>query len=208
MSEMDTPFIFPASYKPLLQEVTFQKGQAICLQGQDITALTYVLSGKLKIMRNLFNGKEHVLEMPAQPTLIGDIELMTDQVAGSSVIALEEVKALQLPLTNKEDLLKDPIFLYHIGRKLAQTLHKQAIISSTNASYSVKERLATHILDIQEDGECYLSPANLSERFGTSYRHIQRVVKEFQEQGLLTKIAFKHYHIDDLKALEALAIID
>lgn len=49
--------------------------------------------------------------MPQQPQLLGDVELMTNQLAGSSVIALEEVQTVQLPLNNKEALLKDPIFL-------------------------------------------------------------------------------------------------
>lgn len=204
----DPSFIFPRRYKHLLQEVTFQKGEAICLQGQAITALTYVLSGKLKISRTLFNGKEHVLEMPALPTLIGDIELMTNQVAGSSVIALEDVQALQLPLSNKEALLQDPDFLYKIGQKLALTLHKQAIISSTNASYSVKERLATYILAVEEEGSFQLSPSSLAENLGTSYRHVQRVIRQLLDQDVIVKTAFKHYQITDRKTLERLTIID
>ena len=43
--------------------------------------------------------------MPQQPQLLGDVELMTNQFAGASVIALEEVQAAQLPLNNKVALL-------------------------------------------------------------------------------------------------------
>ena len=103
---------------------------------------------------------------------------MTNQPAGSSVIALEEVQAVQLPLNNKEELLKDPVFLYQIGRNLAMALHKQGITASTNASYSVKERLATHILNSEEENIFQLSPSILASRFGTSYRHVQRVIKQ------------------------------
>ena len=95
--------VFSAPYLSQLQKVTFQKGNYICTQGQDITELTYILSGRVKIVRSLSNGKEHILEMPQQPQLLGDVELMTNQLAGSSVIALEEVQAAQLPLNNKEE---------------------------------------------------------------------------------------------------------
>ena len=139
--------VFPPPYLNQLQKVTFQKNDYICTQGQAITELTYILSGKVKIVRSLFNGKEHILETLNQPQILGDVELMTNQPAGSSVIALEDVQAVQLPLNNKEELLKDPVFLYQIGRNLATALHKQGITASTNASYSVKERLATHILN-------------------------------------------------------------
>ena len=144
--------VLPPPYLNQLQKVTFQKNDYICTQGQAITELTYILSGKVKIVRSLFNGKEHILETLNQPQILGDVELMTNQPAGSSVIALEEVQAVQLPLNNKEELLKDPVFLYQIGRNLARALHKQGITASTNASYSVKERLATHMLSIEEEG--------------------------------------------------------
>lgn len=84
--------VFPPPYLDQLQKVTFQKNDYICTQGKAITELTYILSGKVKIVRSLFNGKEHILEMLNQPQIFGDVELMTNQPAGSSVIALEEFK--------------------------------------------------------------------------------------------------------------------
>ena len=200
--------VFSASYLSQLQKVTFQKNDYICTQGKAITELTYIFSGKVKIVRSLSNGKEHILEMPQQPQLLGDVELMTNQLAGSSVIALEEVQAVQLPLNNKEALLKDPVFLYQIGRNLAMALHKQGITASTNASYSVKERLATHILNSEEENIFQLSPSILASRFGTSYRHVQRVIKQFIDQGIIEKEAFKTYRILEKKTLEKLAFID
>ena len=200
--------VFSPPYLNQLQKVTFQKNDYICTQGQAITELTYILSGKVKIVRSLFNGKEHILETLNQPQILGDVELMTNQPAGSSVIALEEVQAVQLPLNNKEELLKDPVFLYQIGRNLAMALHKQGITASTNASYSVKERLATHILNSEEENIFQLSPSILASRFGTSYRHVQRVIKQFIDQGIIEKEAFKTYRILEKKTLEKLAFID
>ena len=200
--------VFSAPYLSQLQKVTFQKNDYICTQGQAITELTYILSGKVKIVRSLFNGKEHILETLNQPQILGDVELMTNQPAGSSVIALEDVQAVQLPLNNKEELLKDPVFLYQIGRNLAMALHKQGITASTNASYSVKERLATHILNSEEENIFQLSPSILASRFGTSYRHVQRVIKQFIDQGIIEKEAFKTYRILERQTLEKLAFID
>ena len=200
--------VFSPPYLNQLQKVTFQKNDYICTQGQAITELTYILSGKVKIVRSLFNGKEHILETLNHPQILGDVELMTNQPAGSSVIALEEVQAVQLPLNNKEELLKDPVFLYQIGRNLAMALHKQGITASTNASYSVKERLATHILNSEEENIFQLSPSILASGFGTSYRHVQRVIKQFIDQRIIEKEAFKTYRILEKKTLEKLAFID
>ena len=198
----------PPPYLAQLQKATFQKNDFFCTQGKAITELTYILSGKVKIVRSLFNGKEHILEMLNQPQIFGDVELMTNQPAGSSVIALEEVQAVQLPLNNKEELLKDSVFLYQIGHNLEMALHKQGITASTNASYSVKERLATHMLSIEEEGVFQLSPSILAASFGTSYRHVQRVIKQFIDQGIIEKEAFKTYRILQRQTLEKLAFID
>ena len=142
-----------------LQKVTFQKGNYICTQGQDITELTYILSGRVKIVRSLSNGKEHILEMPQQPQLLGDVELMTKSISGFSVIALEEVQAAQLPLNNKRGTPQRPYFSLSYWANLAMALHRQGITASTNASYFVKERLATHILNIEEQDIFQLSPS-------------------------------------------------
>ncbi len=171
--------VFPPPYLNQLQKVTFQKNDYICTQGQAITELTYILSGKVKIVRSLFNGKEHILETLNQPQILGDVELMTNQPAGSSVIALEDVQAVQLPLNNKEELLKDPVFLYQIGRNLAE-----------------------------EENIFQLSPSILASRFGTSYRHVQRVIKQFIDQRIIEKEAFKTYRILERQTLEKLAFID
>ena len=200
--------VFPAAYLNQLQKITFQKGDYICTQGQAITELTYILSGRVKIVRTLSNGKEHILEMLHQPQLLGDVELMTNQLAGSSVIALEDVQAVQLPLNDKESLLEDPVFLYQIGRNLAMALHKQGITASRNVCYPVRERLATHILSIEEEGNFQLSPSILAASFGTSYRHVQRVIKQFIDQGIIEKVAFKTYGILQRQTLETLAFID
>lgn len=197
---------FPASYHKQLQITHYQKGQSICQQGDQLTALYFFLKGKTKVVRRLFNGKEHILEIQKKPCLIGDIELMTNSPAVSSVISMEDSLVIQLPLRDKAELLADPAFLYQLGRNLAQKLYTQNITSTTNLSYSVKERLATHILEYEEEGLVKLELTPLADSFGTSYRHLGRCLKDLIELGLLQKTSFKHYQILDYEGLNTLLI--
>lgn len=208
LSQYELDKIFPRHYLDQLQLIRYDKSQAICQQGQDLDHLFYFIEGEIKIVRRLFNGKEHILETQHRPTLIGDIELMNDQASVSSVVALEPSLVIQLPLTNRQKLYQDPLFLYQIGRQLAQKLEQQNIISSTNISYSVKERLATYILEQEEKGLFQLEPSVLADVFGTSYRHLGRVVKQLQDQGIIKKIAFKSYKIIERDQLEKARIHD
>ena len=62
--------IFPAHYFDKLQMISFSAGQAICRQGEELQALSYFVKGKIKIVRRLFNGKEHILNIQENPPLL------------------------------------------------------------------------------------------------------------------------------------------
>ena len=164
-----------------------------------------MVKGKVKIVRRLFNGKDYILDISSQPNLIGDIELLTGQAIVSSVIALEKVWVVQLPLSNRQELLSDPTFLYMVGKGLASSLYQQNIQAASNIGYSVKERLATHILSIENQGHFQLELHLLADSFGTSYRHLLRTIKDFLEKKIISKQG-KNYQICDRKILEKLRI--
>ncbi|HGI2466929.1 TPA: cyclic nucleotide-binding domain-containing protein, partial [Streptococcus agalactiae] len=83
--------IFPKHYFKDLQVITLTAGQPVCKQGEQLEYLHYIVKGRFKIVRRLFNGKEHILDIKTKPTLIGDIELLTNRQIVSSVIALEDL---------------------------------------------------------------------------------------------------------------------
>lgn len=197
---------FPTFVHDQLQLVVYEKGEAICIQDQELHALFYLVKGTIKIVRRLFNGKEHVLESHSRPSIIGDIELMTDQNAVTSVIVLKEAHVIQLPLTQRTQLLQDAAFLYQIGKGLAQNFYKQNLISTTNMGYPVKERLASYILAIAEDGHFTLNTSLLADSFGTSYRHLHRVINQLVGDHIIERLAFKQYTITNHSALVKLAV--
>ncbi|VTS17740.1 Crp family regulatory protein [Streptococcus porcinus] len=199
---------FPKVFWPELQLVLFHKNDMICQQDQALTFIGYALAGNIKIVRRLSNGKEHILETHAKPCLIGDIELLTNQNAVTSVIALEETYLIQLKHINKKKLLANPEFLYQISQELAKNFYKQNIKSTQNLSYTVKERLAKHILENEENGYFQLDLTLLADSFGTSYRHLHRVIAQLLEVKIIEKVSFKYYHILSKETLEDLADLD
>lgn len=205
LTSSHTRQVFPESYRPKLRLVTYEAGEAICQQDEQLTSLSLVVKGKVKIVRKLFNGKEYILDISTHPNLIGNIELMTNQKIVSSVIPLEKVWVVQLPLYNRQELLSDVSFLYKVGKGLATSLYQQNIQAASNIGYSVKERLATHILDIENQGHFQLELHLLADSFGTSYRHLLRTIKFFLENKIILKQG-KGYFICDRAVLEKLRI--
>lgn len=192
--------LIPKKFQKQLRLVIYQAGEVICHQGETLSVLAIFLEGKIKILRRLFNGKEYIFGIYDTPNIIGDIELMTQETAVSSVVALETSWVIQLPLTDTTELLSDPAFLYNIGKSLAGILYQQGIRSATNVGYSVKERLATHILSIEREGQFQLELGTLADSFGTSYRHLHRVLQEWLKEETLSKVK-KTYKIEKREAL-------
>ena len=197
--------VFPDHYQKQLRLVTYRADEAICQQDDQLTALSLVVKGKVKIVRRLFNGKDYILDISTHPNLIGDIELLTGQAIVSSVIALDKVWVVQLPLSNRQELLSDSTFLYMVGKGLATSLYQQNIQAASNIGYSVKERLATHILSIENQGHFQPELHLMADSFGTSYRHLLRTIKDFLEKNIISKQG-KDYQICDRKTLEKLRI--
>ncbi|MHA2818519.1 helix-turn-helix domain-containing protein, partial [Streptococcus agalactiae] len=145
-------------------------------------------------------------DIKTKPTLIGDIELLTNRQIVSSVIALEDITVIQLSLKGrKEKLLTDATFLLKLSQELAQAFHDQNIKASTNLGYTVKELLASHILAIEEQGCFHLELSSLADSFGVSYRHLLRVIHDMVKEGLIQKEKPK-YFIKNRFALESLNI--
>lgn len=205
LREYDLEDFFPQSLRSELTLLRYQKGQIICHQDQKISFLAYALGGNVKIVRRLSNGKEHVLESYKQPCIIGDIEILTNQKSVTSVIALEETYVIQLNNITKEKLLANPNFLYQISQELAKNFYKQNIKSTQNVTYTVKERLAKHILESQSDGHFQLNLPLLADSFGTSYRHLHRVINQLKQAEIIETKSFKNYQILNPKALTEMA---
>ncbi|MFS1664377.1 cyclic nucleotide-binding domain-containing protein [Streptococcus sp. zg-JUN1979] len=202
----DLTSLIPKHYQKHLKILDIPAGERICQQGDNLEYLTYILSGKVTIMRQLFNGREHILDTREGYCLIGDIEFLTKQKILASVIALEECRIAQLPLLKlSETLLEDASFLRSISQGLAQTLYNQNIRAATNIIYSLKERLASHILEVHENGVFRLEISRLADSFGVSYRHLSRVLKQLVLDGVLDKQK-PYYTIKDYAALEKLKI--
>ena len=92
------------------------------------------------------------------------------------------------------------------AKTLAEKLHQINYLAPANFHYSVKERLATHFLEhCDENGILKPKMNQLALRFGISYRHLSRVIKQMIEEGLIQREG-RVYTILDAKRMNDLSI--
>lgn len=192
----------PEKYFDSLILLEYQPGEFICRQDEPLENLYFFISGRLKIIRTLPNGKEHILDIRDNSCILGEIELMANKPFVSSVVVIKKSHVIILPATRmKKQLLNDSSFLYNIGTWMANELYQSDIDRMSTALCSVKEQLALYLLSLTSTDFFSLDRGILADKFGTSYRHLLRIINSFVEEGILER-KNHDYRILDREKLE------
>lgn len=195
-------FISPNFFDSLIL-LECNTGEFICKQEEALENLYFLVSGKIKIIRALPNGKEHILGIREDVCILGEIELMADKPFVSSVAVIQKSHVLVLPVKRlKNQLMNDSSFLHTVSTWMANELYQSDIERISTALCSVKEQLAVHLLLLNTIEDFSLDCGILADTFGTSYRHLLRVLNQFIKEGVVKRQNHK-YTILDRKKLEA-----
>ncbi|MCU6761717.1 Regulatory protein YeiL [uncultured Roseburia sp.] len=203
---------FPEHYK-YMTVTKFARDEYIFTERGNIQYMYIFLNGKVKVCSLLRNGKQQLLNLITGISFFGDLELFNITNPFITIQAVNESYAIALPLTFTQELLfQDSVFLKHIGTLLAKKIYVFTSNAALNMNYPLENRLCSYLSFISkkiniEGTEYSYFNENLSETaelLGTSYRHLQRTLKDLKESNILEKYE-KGYIVKDSKALSKLA---
>lgn len=176
------------SHHTHMKLVHLEKGDSIYCQDEEIDYLCFFLSGKIKIYRTLSNGKENIVNVIHNFSLLGEIELISRKKSLTSVEVLEHSECIVIPVEYcRQELLNDVTFLQKISYNMAMTMHSVDVNLSINLFFPLENRVASYILSSEKNGSFNCDLTTLPERLGTTYRHFLRILKQFQEAGVIKK---------------------
>jgi len=188
------------------ETLTYHNGEFIIMEGDEINSFYFVVSGKVKVLRNYENGKTFLLRIYDSFTLLGDIEYFLKINASCSVQTQAEVKVIKVPYSHIDKVYKtDDLFLYNI---LVQTSSKILLTSdqtSINLMHSLDTRFASYLLSlVEEDNDVVVIPSlvDIANHLGTSYRHLTRTIKKLTDKGAIMKNKNKIKLLDRLILLK------
>ena len=200
--------IFGKELKKYGKLVEFSKTELILSSGDELQYYYVSVEGRTKIVYPFENGKEMPLKLYYGFESIGDIELMNRAPILCDVISVDRTLLIQIPLSIMEKVyLHSPEFLGYISKILSKKLYATIKNVSYSYVYPLSNRLATYLLlNINEESSFKLKDSykNIAQQLGTSYRHLNRTLKEFEEKGLI-KIEKKTVEIINLKKLQNLS---
>lgn len=173
---------------------TFNKNEFLCRINDELDYMYFLVDGKYKVTALLSTGKSLLLCFNTPLSIMGDIELIENPYADCNVQALENCICLALPLSKIKDYgYDDPIFLRFIISSLQKKLRRNSNYMSVNILSPIENRFASYLVSslpsktsksitVDIDGI-----NNLAELLGSSYRHLNRVIKNLSDEKIIKK---------------------
>ncbi|MFD1907411.1 Crp/Fnr family transcriptional regulator [Paenibacillus rhizoplanae] len=154
------------------------------------------MQGKLKIHTLLPNGKSMLVRFARPMSVIGDVELLRQYPVKNEVVSVGDslllVAGRKLLLREIED---NTALLRFLVGELSHKMYTLGQTSAMNVLYPVENRFASYLMSLFADNTGAqrveeIRTSTLTETadlLGTSYRHLNRVVRRLIEDGIIER---------------------
>ncbi|EOR25370.1 catabolite gene activator [Clostridium sartagoforme AAU1] len=183
---------------------TFRKNHNIYKINSKITHCYFILSGTVKIYIDHKNGRRSILDFVGASDWLGELSLFCDE-SDIKENKVQDVECLEFDIDKLQTICRENAELsFYFASYISSKLLTRSYRMSENLNYSLENRLATFILQHQQKGVYNINHTDVSEYMNVSYRHVLYVIKEFCENGILSKDKGKGYIILDMENLRQL----
>ncbi len=178
----------------------YKKGQILFNEGNPVTGVYFIYSGKVKIFLNSPGGKVHITRLASVGDIVGHRGFNYEKIYPASASAIEDALIGYIPMSDFIDALNNnpPLFnelLFFLGEELKRSEYKLRSFSEM----TVKQRLAEALLNIRRVfGEktigkkkvldAVLSRQELADMTGASIEEIIRTISQMKKEGIIQTI--------------------
>lgn len=184
--------VLPSDVWPHLHLVHFKAGEVICAQGESASQMYFLVEGKIRVSHMAATGKRLVLSFKQPLDLIGDIEYIQRSPLLNTVEAVTSVQMIRVHFMDLATYATDDVkWLQFLLDEITRKFEMKSQAMSFNLFYPVDVRLASYLLSMTpHEATLQATLADLTDvadLIGTSYRHVNRTLKRFAEEGLITR---------------------
>lgn len=196
MHQYELNRLFPGAFKKQMKAYPFSKGDDLFTTGERLDELYFLVEGKIKIYTLTPEGKSLINRFKRPLAVIGDVEYVKGSPVINSVEAVTDGVMLAIPFADLKELeAGHPQVIRFLLETVAHKFYSESQATSMHMLYPVEVRLASYLLSISSDGEGTLfhqemrtsSLTELAEWIGTSYRHLNRVLKKMASEGTIER---------------------
>lgn len=186
-------YTFQDRFKNEVEIRSYEPNEYILNVGEVIKGFYFLLEGKYFVSSPEITGKELLLRYCQKPAIMGDIEYFQNCSVQSNCVAAEKSVFAFIPYELYGQHLKfDSEFTQILLHELAYKLHTCTISSRVNALSAVSLRLAAYLCTIESTSRFkdYIMTNSLDEvasLIGTTKRHLNRVLKQWSDEGIVRR---------------------
>ncbi|MBW1817442.1 MAG: Crp/Fnr family transcriptional regulator [Deltaproteobacteria bacterium] len=189
----------------------FARGQTIFSEGDEGNGFYVAASGRVKIFKLSWEGKEQILHIfgPGEP--FGEVPVFSGQNFPANAEAMEESRIFFFPRKSFIDLVREnPDLALNMLAVLSMRLRRFAALIEDLSLKEVPGRLAAYLLYLSERNEgaqrleLEIAKGQLAGLLGTIPETLSRVLGKMRDQALI-ETEGRRIHILDMQGLEVLA---
>lgn len=190
-------------------QLHFYESEEYILESGEILEYYYLLvDGKIKIYYPFENGKSMTLKFYNDFNTIGDLELLKDIPILCNIDAVEDTFLIAIPSTILREKYFDNVkLLHHLVDSLSEKLYGTINNSSYNFVYPLINRVASYLVEHITDKNYIIlnsSYLDIAQFLGTTYRHLNRTLKEMESKSII-KCSDRKIYILDINKLRELS---
>jgi CRP-like cAMP-binding protein len=195
----------------IVADQIFRRGQTIFTEGDDATGFYVGITGRVKIFKLSFEGKEQILHIfgPGEP--FGEVPVFTGQHYPANAEAMEESRIFFFPRESFIELISNnPSIALNMLAVLSLRLHRFTRLIDDLSLKEVPGRLSAYLLYLSEQGkgtsdlELTITKTQLASLLGTIPETLSRIFGRLSKQGLI-ELDGPRIRIMDRQRLEDLA---
>lgn len=186
-------------------------GEAVCSVGDKLEHMFFLVQGKLKIHTLQPNGKSMLVRFARPMSVIGDVELLRQYPVKNEVVS---VGGSLLLVAGRKLLLREmesnTALLRFLVGELSHKMYTLGQTSAMNVLYPVENRFASYLMSLFSDHTGTqrieeIRTSSLTETadlLGTSYRHLNRVVRRLIDTGIIERRKGRLIVLDEARLAE------
>lgn len=188
-------------------QLHFYEKEEHILEAESKPEFYYLLvEGKIKISYLFENGKAMLLKFYKEFNTIGDLELLKNIPILCNIDAVENTYLIAIPSDIlRKKYLDNVKFLHHLIDSLSEKLYATINNSSYNFVYPLINRLSSYLAEHITDKKYITLNASfldIAQFLGTTYRHLNRTLKELESKSIIKCENKKIYILDEDKLRE------
>ena len=186
-----------------------EKGGYLFREGETADRVFFIVKGDVKIVKEFSSGKNAIMGIFEPGSIVAEVAAVDNRPYPASCIALESVSAGTIPANVfKELLMEEPnvaiMMIAGLGaklRELTQNLGAISVMPVDKRLARLLHKLAANKGVTDVEITLHMTRRDMAEIIGTSFEVVERSLKKFREESLIS-VDGKKIIIHDYQKLE------